>query len=82
MSAAHSLHGYSQGCRCGICAHSVVAEAARIQHNRRIDREPPSHGSNSIYVNWSCRCGSCTEAHRIYERGRRLHRRSQLKASA
>lgn len=29
-----------------------------------------AHGENSTYVNWSCRCPACTEAHRLAWRPR------------
>lgn len=67
------LHGtptaYIGGCRCLLCkAGWARAQAERVESRRRRLAEDfyvVTHGLNSTYVNWGCRCSPCSEAHAI-----------------
>jgi hypothetical protein len=73
--------GYACGCRCDRCrdAHSTRIRRRRMERKaaRRLvsgryvaDVAQEKHGLTSTYINWYCRCLSCTSAWR--ERARRL----------
>lgn len=85
MTFTHGYSGYSQGCRCETCtvAHRDYLRtymAARYERARRrrvlveagggryiADGIKHGHGG---YTNHSCRCETCREAKRAYDRRR------------
>lgn len=62
---------YRQECRCDEC------RAANTKYNRELRRkgEAPTHGTDSGYRNYGCRCVPCTEAHNIAQRDYRARAR-------
>lgn len=68
-----TINRYQQRCRCDEC------KQANTQHARmrRQTGEAPTHGTESGYRNYGCRCRPCTEAHSAAQRAYRARKRRQ-----
>lgn len=60
------IAGYRQGCRCESCTNIHRVNFLRQKTSRALRQHEATHGRASTYLNWSCRCTPCTEAHSAY----------------
>ena len=75
-----TIQGYRRGCRCDQCE-PALRKAYATHQQRRKGMEPPRHGRNG-YVNYGCRCPTCTAANSTAGRAYYDRARAQREASA
>lgn len=89
MTFTHGASAYANSlCRCDICREANTRRnmtaraerlAARVVVDGRLTAVGATHGLLSSYVNWGCRCATCSKVYGDYQSA--YYRRTKAAAS-
>lgn len=81
VTSDHGVRGYKRGCRCDKCRAANTARHLELRRKRKekLAEADITHGASG-YINWQCRCETCTDGWRLASRSREIRYKAKAQA--